>query len=405
MGTAPTPRARCHWSGCLSPSYAIQRKAPTRRGATARSPSAQSDSRPPPPAGTRGGSPGPGRPCGARGGGSARRLRPAPTAQRHRGRGFRGRGRGVGGMVPRPGRGMEAGGHPAGWLRPRLPAAPLRAERGAEQRRRPGRGRRDGMEQGGRRAFGSICPNRAPGPPVRGAKKPARSSGAAAGTSPTGLSLRGPEPRPRRGPSGPAPALSHRRLSPPTAHAARDWQELVARGPVLPAAIVGPAAPPQVTPQVILRGSGSATALRLSEPTPPLHRSSFVPRARACRMSRSSISRISEMLSMILCLASRCPSSPGQMWSNAVSACCVRSASVFAFSGVWMLVTADTAARPLGGRTETQVGPVHTAGTRPPEGAQNGDGESGSEPPALCHHPLGFLSRCLHLGAPTAGLR
>ncbi|XP_048787696.1 multicilin [Lagopus muta] len=148
-------------------------------------------------------------------------------------------------MVPRPGRGMEAGGHPAGWLRPRLPAAPLRAERGAEQRRRPGRGRRDGMEQGGRRAFGSICPNRAPGPPVRGAKKPARSSGAAAGTSPTGLSPRGPEPRPRRGPSGPAPALSHRRLSPPTAHAARDWQELVARGPVLPAAMVGPAAPPQ----------------------------------------------------------------------------------------------------------------------------------------------------------------
>uniref|UniRef100_A0A8V0YJW3 Multicilin n=1 Tax=Gallus gallus TaxID=9031 RepID=A0A8V0YJW3_CHICK len=68
-------------------------------------------------------------------------------------------------------------------------------------------GRRGGMEQGGRRAFGSICPNRAPGPPARGAKKPARTGGAAAGTPPAGLT----------------------------------------RGPVLPAAPVGPAAPPQVT--------------------------------------------------------------------------------------------------------------------------------------------------------------
>ncbi|XP_015704194.1 multicilin [Coturnix japonica] len=93
------------------------------------------------------------------------------------------------------------------------------------------------MEQCGRRAFGSICPNRAAGPPARGAKKPARTGGAAAGTTQEGLSPRGP--------AGPGPTLSHRRLSPPRAHAARDWQELAARGPVLSAAPVGPAAPSQ----------------------------------------------------------------------------------------------------------------------------------------------------------------
>ncbi|XP_072216093.1 multicilin [Excalfactoria chinensis] len=122
---------------------------------------------------------------------------------------------------------------------PRTPAASPRdgAERGEERRRRPGRRRRGGMEQGGRRAFGSICPNRAAGPPARGAKKPARTGGAAAGTPQEGLSPRGP--------AGPGPALSHRRLSPPRAHTVRDWQELAARGPVLPAAAVCPAAPSQ----------------------------------------------------------------------------------------------------------------------------------------------------------------
>lgn len=149
----------------------------------------------------------------------------------------------------RASRGLAPAPAPAPATAPRAPAARPRGgtERGAEQTRRTGRGRRGGMEQGGRRAFGSICPNRAPGPPARGAKKPARTGGAAAGTPPAGLSPRGPAPRPRRGPAGPASALSHRRLSPPQARAARDWQELTARGPVLPAAPVGPAAPPQVT--------------------------------------------------------------------------------------------------------------------------------------------------------------
>ncbi|NXF08188.1 MCIN protein, partial [Smithornis capensis] len=65
------------------------------------------------------------------------------------------------------------------------------------------------MEQGGRRrAFGSICPNRVQGPPVRLAKKPARPAGGTAWTPAAALSPRAPPPRPRRTGAPPAPVAS-----------------------------------------------------------------------------------------------------------------------------------------------------------------------------------------------------
>ncbi|XP_064903148.1 multicilin [Columba livia] len=91
------------------------------------------------------------------------------------------------------------------------------------------------MEQGGRRrAFGSICPNRVQGPPVRLAKKPARPDGGAAGTPRAALSPRAPPPRPRRSGAAPAPA------APALAVTTIDWQDLAACAPTLSTAPASP---------------------------------------------------------------------------------------------------------------------------------------------------------------------
>uniref|UniRef100_A0A8B9CWF1 Multicilin n=1 Tax=Anser brachyrhynchus TaxID=132585 RepID=A0A8B9CWF1_9AVES len=146
-------------------------------------------------------------PGGSAGAGAAagRGGRGAPGLFRARPEGRRAAGRASRGPSPSP-RAPASRPHPRGG-----------AERGAEPGPAAGAaGCAAAMEPGGRRAFGSICPNRVQGPAARLAKKPAR-------PPPAALSARGPAPRPRRGPAataptapdGPAPGESARSVPAP----------------------------------------------------------------------------------------------------------------------------------------------------------------------------------------------